>query len=417
MKAVKIILGVIAFVLVVGLGYLGYQRYLAPLPETPAPQAAPPVTAAEAASAGPDVVSAEGVIVPIRHVELAFRAGGCVSEVLVAPGETVAAGEVLARLEDDDLQAAVAQAEAALEAAQAQLALVEARPRAEEIAVAEEQIETAQAALSQAAAQRDLLIAGATETEIAAAQAQVAAAEVEQWMAREAHDQTMKCYTRPDGSEVCPALGTLEEQARYALHAANESLAAAQARLAQAQGSAGAQTRSANAGVWAAEAQRDVAQAQLDLLQAGASREAIVAAEASVRQAEAALEATRVALAETELRAPFAGTVADVTLEVGEIVAPGVPLAIVADFSAWQVETDDLSEMDVVQIRAGQKVEVCVDALPDQSFRGRVVEVALVSELERGDVTYVVSIELDDVGDALLRWGMTTLVNIGTGSR
>ncbi|MCK4298018.1 MAG: biotin/lipoyl-binding protein, partial [Planctomycetes bacterium] len=130
MKAARIILGAIIFVLVVGLGYLGYQRYLAPLPETPAPQAAPPVTAAEAASAGPDVVSAEGVIVPVRHVELAFRAGGRVAEVLVAPGETVAAGEVLARLEDDDLQAAVAQAEAALEAAQAQLALVEARPRA-----------------------------------------------------------------------------------------------------------------------------------------------------------------------------------------------------------------------------------------------------------------------------------------------
>lgn len=413
MKAGRIILGAIACVLAVGLGYLGYQRYLAPLPETPAPQASPPVTAAEAASAGPDVVSAEGVIVPVRHVELAFRAGGRVSEVLVVPGETVEAGEVLARLEDDDLQAAVAQAEAALEAAQAQLALLKARPRAEEIAVAEEQIKVAQAALSQAAAQRDQK-SGTTEAEIAAAQAQVAAAEVEQWVAREAHDQTLKCYTRPDGSEVCPALGTLEEQARYALHAANESLAAAQARLAQAQGSAGAQTRSANAGVRSAEAQRDVAQAQLDLLQAGASREEVAAAEASVRQAKAALEATRVALAETELRAPFAGIAADVTLEVGEIVAPGVPLAIVADFSAWQVETDDLSEMDVVQIRAGQKVEVRVDALPDQSFHGQVVEVALVSELKQGDVTYVVSIELDDVGDAPVRWGMTTLVEIET---
>lgn len=413
MKAGRIILGAIACVLAVGLGYLGYQRYLAPLPETPAPQASPPVTAAEAASAGPDVVSAEGVIVPVRHVELAFRAGGRVSEVLVVPGETVEAGEVLARLEDDDLQAAVAQAEAALEAAQAQLALLKARPRAEEIAVAEEQIKVAQAALSQAAAQRDQK-SGTTEAEIAAAQAQVAAAEVEQWVAREAHDQTLKCYTRPDSSEVCPALGTLEEQARYALHAANESLAAAQARLAQAQGSAGAQTRSANAGVRSAEAQRDVAQAQLDLLQAGASREEVAAAEASVRQAKAALEATRVALAETELRAPFAGIAADVTLEVGEIVAPGVPLAIVADFSAWQVETDDLSEMDVVQIRAGQKVEVRVDALPDQSFHGQVVEVALVSELKQGDVTYVVSIELDDVGDAPVRWGMTTLVEIET---
>jgi HlyD family secretion protein len=102
-------------------------------------------------------------------------------------------------------------------------------------------------------------------------------------------------------------------------------------------------------------------------------------------------------------------------LEVGEIGSPGVPVAIVADFSAWQVETDDLSELDVVQIQVGQEVEVRVDALSEQTFRGRVTEVPLTSELKRGDVTYTVVIELDDVGDAPLRWGMKVFVDIRIG--
>jgi multidrug efflux pump subunit AcrA (membrane-fusion protein) len=400
-KAGRIILGAIVFVLVVGLGYLGYQRYLAPLPETPTPQAPPP---AAAASAGPEVVSAEGVIVPVRHAELAFRTGGRVAEALVASGDVVEAGDILARLEDDDLRASVAQAEAALEAAQAQLALSKARPRPEEVAVAEEQIEAARATLSQAAAQRDQLTAGATEAEIAAAEAEVFAAEAARKAAEDQYDQIKDNVH-----------GWIEEQAILQLRAVEQALEAAQARLAHAQGGAGAQRRSVNAGVWSAEVQRDIAQAQLHLLQAGASQEEVAAAEAAVRQAEAALEAAQVALAEAELQAPFAGTVADVTLEVGEIVAPGAPVAIIADFSAWRIETDDLSEVDVVEIRVGQAVEVRVDALPDQTFHGQVTEVPLVSELKRGDVTYTVTIELDDVGDAPLRWGMKVFVDIQVG--
>ena len=121
MKAGRIILGVIAFVIIAGLGYWGYQQFLAPLPEEsasqPTVQATPPPGAA-GASMGTEIVSAEGTIVPVRYAELAFRTGDRVVEVLVAPGDDVEAGEVLARLEDDDLQAAIAQAEAAIAVAE-----------------------------------------------------------------------------------------------------------------------------------------------------------------------------------------------------------------------------------------------------------------------------------------------------------
>jgi HlyD family secretion protein len=406
-KAGRIILGIIIFVLVLGLGYLGYQRFLAPLPEEsasqPTAQAAGPPAAA-AARSGTEVASAEGTIVPVRYAELAFRTSDRVAEVLVASGDAVEAGEALARLENDDLRAAIAQAEAAIVVAEAQLALAKVGPRPEAVAVAEAQIDAAEAALAQAAAQRNQLLAGAIEAEIAAAESDLAAAELGRKAAEDQYDQ-LKGKVH----------GWIEEESILQLHAAEQALTAAHARLAQAEDSAWPQKQSANAAVLVAEAQQNIAQAQLALAKVCPLSEEVEVAEASVRQAEAALEAAQVALAETELKAPFAGTVADVTLEVGETVLPGAPVIIVADFSPWRVETDDLSELNVVHVQLGQEVEVRVDALPDQVFHGRVTEVPLVSELKQGDVTYAVVIELDDVGDAPLRWGMKVFVDIHTG--
>ena len=407
MKAGKIIIGVIVFVMIAGLAYLGYQQFLAPLPEEsasrPTAQAAAP-PAAVAARVEADVVSAEGTIVPARYAELGFRTGDRVVEVLVAPGDAVETGEVLAQLEDDDLRAAIVQAETAIAVAEAQLALAKVGPRSEAIAVAEAQVGAAEAALAQATAQRNQLLAGTIEAEIAAAESDLAAAELGRKTAEDQYDQI-------EGK----VHGWIEEEAILQLHAAEQALEAAHVRLAQARDSAWPQKQSANAAVLAAEAQRDIAQAQLALAKVGPRTEEIAVAEMSVRQAEAALETAQVALAETELKAPFAGTIADVTIEVGEAVLPGAPVIVIADFSPWRVEMDDLSELNVVHVQVGQEAEVRVDALPDRTFHGRVAEVPLISELKQGDVTYAVVIELDDVGDAPLRWGMKVFVDIHTG--
>jgi hypothetical protein len=59
-----------------------------------------------------------------------------------------------------------------------------------------------------------------------------------------------------------------------------------------------------------------------------------------------------------------------------------------------------------------QPAVVTVDALPDQQFAGVVREIALQADDYRGDVVYAVVVELTDLGDAPLRWGMTALVEI-----
>jgi multidrug efflux pump subunit AcrA (membrane-fusion protein) len=361
------------------------------------------------------MVSVTGEVVPAVWATLSAQAGGTVEQVLVEPGDEVAEGEALVIFEDTDAQLAVQRADAALRATLAELALLEAGPRAEEIAVAEAQIEAARAALAQAAAQRDQLKAGGPEAEIAAARAQLAAAEAEQRVAWEQHDKTMKCYqvTQPDGtkSKVCPTLGTLEEQARLALQAADQAVAAAQARLQASTEGAGDQVAAAESAAWAAAAQRDVAQAQLALLEAGATEEQVAIVQAAVAQAQVELDAAQVALERCTLRAPFAGTVGDVRARVGELITPGVPVVTVGDLGTLRVETTDLDEIDVAQVREGQKVTVTFDALPDQVYVGWVTRIDPMADPDAGGVNYTVVVALEEV-DPAVRWGMTAFVDV-----
>jgi hypothetical protein len=75
------------------------------------------------------------------------------------------------------------------------------------------------------------------------------------------------------------------------------------------------------------------------------------------------------------------------------------------------VFTTDLTELDVAHLSQGQSVLVKVDALPGISLPGRVARVDLQSVDHHGDVTYPVTVELEERAPEL-RWGMTAMVEI-----
>jgi len=359
---------------------------------------------------------AEAVVEPARWSSLGFGAGGEVIEVAVEEGDSVVAGDLLIRLDPTDVELAVGQAEVALQAAEAQLALLEADPRPEEITFVEAQLEAAEARLMQASAQQDHLMGGAGEVEIAAAEAEIAALLVERKRAEDAHEQAMRCFeidTPQSGAkqEICPGLGPREEQARAAVDAAAERLMAAEARLRDLRARPdGNEIRAGAAGVESAAAGRDAAQAQLDLALAGPSNEEIAVAASKVMRARVALEAAQAALAQTEVRAPFDGAVSMISAEVGNVVVPGQVACRVATVSQLEARTKDLSELDVSGIEPGQSVTITVDALPERTFEGVVRKVALRSEDFRGQAVFSVIVDLLDGGDAPLRWGMTAWV-------
>ena len=403
MKSRQIFGLIVGVVAVSAIGFFGYQRFLAPT-STATPTPVPAVKAAA------EVVSAQGFVAPQRRSDLAFRSGGRVSEVLVAEGDHVKQGQALIHLQDDQLQAAFAQAQAALDLAKANLDQVQQGARTEDIAAAEAAVRSAEAQVSAANAERDRLTGGATAASIAAAQAQLSSALVEQKLTQDAYDKVTECV-KIKGNEVCPGLGTLEEQARLRVAAANEAVNATRSALTEATKGSGKQVQAAQANVAAANAQRDIAQAQLERLKAGATSAQIAAAQASVAQAEAGVKAAQAALNEATLIAPFDGTIAQIDTEAGQVVGPGSPIVSLADLKAWVIETDDLSEVDVINVQPDQAVTMTFDALPGVKLNGRVLAITPKAQTKRGDVTYTVKIAIYEP-DSKLKWGMTGQVEI-----
>ena len=333
-----------------------------------------------------------------------FQKAGTVGEVLVSPGEEVEVGTILVRLDSTRAQLGVREAEYALDAARADLALLQLGPHPAELAAARADLEDAEAALTAAGAQRDEVAGGATEADIAAAEAAVSAAEAAWLVARDDRDEL---YRRTD--EDTKKDREEREQADYVFRAASEALRAAQTQLDAERATAGARLREAQAAV--AAARRDVVSATLVLLQAGSPDWEMAAAEAEVARAEAAVRETKDALDGFILRAPFAGTVTEVAIEPGALVEPGQKAATLATTRELEAHTIDLTELDVARIRPGQRAEVTADARPDSKLLGRVLRVGLRSVDYLGDVTYPVVVELEDPA-AGLRWGMTALVEI-----
>ncbi len=84
----------------------------------------------------------------------------------------------------------------------------------------------------------------------------------------------------------------------------------------------------------------------------------------------------RAALANAEVRAPFAGIITNLDLKAGEYVTTGQTVATIADLSGWVVKTTDLTEIDVVHIQEGQRVQVTLDAIQGLALKGNVLSIA-----------------------------------------
>ncbi|MBI4365155.1 MAG: efflux RND transporter periplasmic adaptor subunit [Candidatus Latescibacteria bacterium] len=163
-----------------------------------------------------------------------------------------------------------------------------------------------------------------------------------------------------------------------------------------------------------ARTQRNVDRARVD-----ANREEMTRAEAALQSAEDNLR-------KTVFSAPIDGTVTQLNVERGEIVIvgtmnnPGTVILTVADLRRMKVEAD-VDETDVASVRLGQTATIKVDALPDTSLTGRVVEIAnspKVSELgtQEQQTNFEVDVMIDDP-PASLRPGMTADVEIKTATK
>ena len=348
-------------------------------------------------------VIADGRLNPIESAQLSFSTAGEIIAVLVKEGDSVVSGQPLIQLGNrEQFQAAVAAA--GLELISAEQALDALYENSETMA--------AQAQQNLANAREDLRKAEYTwsvqQEGNRASVSSINGAEANLLLARNNLEEAQEDFgSAPSSNDAAKAL------AQQNLSNAQRDFDAALRNLNWLTGRpTDIQQAMLDADVAIAQAKVEDAERDLEDRKDGPHPNDVVLAEARLANAEAQLDAAEAALANVELRAPFDGTVAGVMSKVGEMAAPGQPAVVLADFSSWIVETDNLTEIELPKIAVGQPVAVSFDALSDVELKGTVTAIRPLFEIRQGDVTYTVKISLDE-NDPRLQWGMTAIVTFG----
>ncbi len=423
---------------------------------------APTQDAAAVPIADVGAVVAEGRLEPDRTALLAFQQGGQVAEIAVVEGESVKAGDVLAQLSNGEaLAAQVAQAkQAVLDAQNSVKTLNEnvdiTRAQIEnEIANAEKELDKAQRRLknisspdiayyqdqlkkAQDAYQTAVENVEITDIGEAGKALQVAKDNLQTWT-NILNDVNTELQKYPGADMVfAAAAGTFIKpadaqkgyddaveaervaQLRYdqAQRGNTQTLKDLQDAVDDAQGNLNGAKNPKELDVQVAQAQVDLitaqiadAQNRLAKLANGPDPDQLALAQARVEAANTQLAAAEAALTNSQIVASIDGTVVEVTIKVGEQASPGVRAITVAALDSWVVKTNNLTEIDVVRLQAGQAAEVVLDALPDAPMQGTIREISQTFTDNRGDVTYEVTVVLTEV-DPRARWGMTAQVTV-----
>jgi multidrug resistance efflux pump len=360
-------------------------------------------------------VISDGMLVPRDFVDLAFAAGGEVAEVLVEEGDSVLTGDVIARLSGRErLESGLAAARLELQVAQSELLAAEIARQTLEDDLSISQTQALDAITKSKEAVRTFerrvrsLSSSADQADINEAKATLILAEDALEKAQDAYDP----YADKNETNLVRAtlLGKLAvTQQRY-----DDAVR----RLNNLQGITGDEFDLSQAETELQIAQSRLNQAESDheIFLQGPDPDAvkladsrIATAQVRVAAAEIALLAAESTLSDLDLVATIDSIVVDLNLTPGEQMTPGRPAVTLADFSQWYVETDNLTEIEVVEISLGQNVEIVPDALPEITLIGIVESIGDKFEEKRGDITYTTRILVDEI-DPRLRWGMTVVV-------
>jgi len=269
---------------------------------------------------------------------LSTKVAGIVRDVKVSDFQRVHAGDLLVELEDDDYQAQLQQASAAVEAARA---AIENNRKQRELQDA--RIERALAGIDQAKAQ------------IAAAQAGIEAAhaDVVRTRAERARQEALLATQSATKQHVETAVA---DEQRFAAQAASRDADLEQAKTA---------LRSNEIAVEAERRTKAVLQSQEQQLIA------------DLHGKEAAHTVAEVNLGYTSIHAPADGTVGERRVRPGQLVSPGTQVLTFVAETKW-VQAN-YRETQLTHMKVGDPAEIRIDEYPGQVVRGKVLEIAPAS--------------------------------------
>jgi HlyD family secretion protein len=317
--------------------------------------------AAGAAGCGNESASRASGYVEATEVRVAAEVGGRVLETTAEEGRRVGPGDVLARLDTSDLAITLRRAEAERDQAAAQLRLLQAGARVEDVRQASAQAQSA-------------------EADIAAAEAELKAAS--------------------------------EDLQRF------EALLAASAGSRKQRDDAATRVSVAAARVTAARQRARAADEVVARLRAGARRDEIAAARARVAAANAQIAAIEENVADAVVKAPVGGTITSKLVDTGEMVPARTPVAIISDLDhAWA--NIYVGEPLVPHLKLGQTATLVTDA--GQQIPGTITYISPRAEFtprnvqtaeERSRLVYRIKVTVDN-REGILKPGMPVEAEFG----
>jgi HlyD family secretion protein len=290
-------------------------------------------------------ITASGTIQPIQTVNLSPKSAGIVAELFVEQGDRVKQGQVVARMENQEVEAQILQARARVGQAQARLAKLQTGSRSEEITQAQAQVNQAEAQVAQSKAKFELAAQRVKRNQNLATEGAISSDKLDEIIST----------ANAANADVAQTIATLRER-----------------------------------------------QENLQQLRNGSRPEDLAEAEAAVVEAIGSLRAVQVQEQETLIRAPFNGVVTQKFATEGAFVTPtttasdatsATSTAIVAIAEGLEVLAE-VPEVDINQLKIGQPVEIVADAYPNETYEGKVRLIAPEAVVKQNVTSFQVRIVL-----------------------
>jgi HlyD family secretion protein len=389
-------------------------------------------------------IAVSGKVVAAQSVDLGFNQNGRIASVNARVGDTIAAGAIIASMENGDLRASLLQKQEALKEAQAKLDALRSGTRPEEIAVTQSTVASDEAALvnviQNAYTQSDdavhnkfdQFVANPRSTNLqlsfTISDSQLTSNIISErlkvegllktWAVHVAGLSASSDFTAyvSEAQNNLSAVGSLLADASNALNAvvpggalSQDTINTYKTNIATGRGNINTAATALSSAVSALL----TAQNNLKLQEAGSTAEDIAAQAAAVNAASADIVNIQAQLDKTIVVAPFTGIVTKMDAKVGEIVSPQTSEISMISADIFQIETF-VPEVNIANVKVGENASVTLDAYgTDASFDAAVLSIDPAETVRDGVSTYKVKLQFKQK-DSRIKSGMTASVSIIT---
>ena len=334
--------------------------------------------------------------IEFRKIDIAFKTAGKLVELLAEEGSNVKLGQLLARIDREQMNRMRQRDSAGIDVAQSNLLQLRTSIQFQK-ATLESELNLRQAEVRQAKAKLQELLDGSRPQEIAQARAQLNDLKVVQDQARREYERAQKLIAQEDISQ------SQFDQFKARFDSSTQQVQNAEQRLALIlEGPRKTDIESARANVARAEAALKVSEAQrLDILR---KEEDLTARRADVERSKSTVSVIDSQLDDTSVVSPVDGVVLVKSADPGEVLAAGTPVLTLGEIDKpWLRGYVPQNKLGRIQL--GMPVRVKTDSYPNKTYQGKISFISSEAEFtpkqiqtneERAKLVYRIKVEVEN---------------------